>query len=118
MLPGRTGKQVFDLYVNSLDPSLKKGAFCEEEDKLILEEVGQRGCKWSEIAELLPGRTGKQVRRRYENVLDPTIVWTEASESSSTTAWAARLNCNRECCRRIYSENLNVTCDGKVFLLV
>jgi len=115
LLPGRTDNQVRQRYLNRLDPSLKKDAFSGEEDKLIFEQVQQRGCKWSEIAALLPGRTGYQVRRRYENVLDPSIVWTEASESSSTSA---RLNLNRECCRRIYSDNLNVTCDGKVFLLV
>ncbi len=58
-MQGRTGVQVKSRYEYSLDPSLKKGAFSEEEDKLILEEVQQRGRKWSEIAEL----EGPQVER-------------------------------------------------------
>ena len=104
---------------NNLDQTPKKGAFSEEEDMLVLEEVERRGRKWSEIAKLLPGRTCLQVSYRYENHLDPTIVWIEASESTSTRARgchtsAAKVKFDRDCCLRIYHDKLNVTCDCKV----
>ena len=33
--------------------------------------------KWSDIAKLLPGRVGKQIRERWQNHLDPTLKKTE-----------------------------------------
>jgi len=123
LLLGRTPAQVSSRYENHLDPTLKKGAFSEEEDKLVLEEVERRGRKWSEIAKLLPGRTCLQVSYRYENHLDPTIVWIEASESTSTRARgchtsAAKVKFDRDCFLRIYHDKLNVTCDCKVSVCV
>ena len=32
---------------------------------------------WAQVAEKIPGRIGKQVRERWFNQLDPSLVWTE-----------------------------------------
>lgn len=43
-----------------------------------------RQVKWSQVAAQLPGRLGKQVRERWQNHLDPSLVktpWTDAEDS-------------------------------------
>ena len=59
-----------------LKPGLKKGLWTEEEDSVVLEMVQRHGVgniKWSEIAERLPGRIGKQCRERWFNHLDTQV---------------------------------------------
>ncbi|RZC80532.1 hypothetical protein C5167_043109 [Papaver somniferum] len=58
-----------------------KGQWTMEEDRLLVHLVGQFGMrKWSQIAQTLRGRIGKQCRERWHNHLRPNIkkdVWTE-----------------------------------------
>ncbi|KAI3988166.1 hypothetical protein MKX01_011955 [Papaver californicum] len=58
-----------------------KGQWTMEEDRLLVNLVGQFGMrKWSQIAQTLRGRIGKQCRERWHNHLRPNIkkdVWTE-----------------------------------------
>lgn len=57
-----------------LNPSLIKGPWTEEEDKMVLHLVEKNGPqKWTLIAENLPGRIGKQCRERWHNHLNPKI---------------------------------------------
>mmetsp|Transcript_22859 Transcript_22859/g.54262 ORF Transcript_22859/g.54262 Transcript_22859/m.54262 type:complete len:528 (-) Transcript_22859:190-1773(-) len=45
-----------------------------EEDQMIAEHVHRHGTKsWSLLAGQIPGRTGKQMRERWHNQLDPNI---------------------------------------------
>jgi len=44
-----------------------------DEDLRLLELVEKHGEKWSKIASLMKGRTGKQIRDRYVNYLRPNI---------------------------------------------
>ena len=46
---------------------MKKGAWTEEEDKILMSARGKFGNKWAEIAKLLPGRvsTDKQAARHF-----------------------------------------------------
>lgn len=51
---------------------MKRRKFTEEEDKKLkklVEEIGSK--KWEDIAKLMPGRTGRQCRDRYQNYLIP-----------------------------------------------
>lgn len=72
-LPGRSGKQVRERYMNQLNPNLKKKNWTAEEDRLILEEHGRLGNKWSHIAGKLDGRTDNAVKNRYNSTLKRTI---------------------------------------------
>ncbi|KAG6686544.1 hypothetical protein I3842_11G025400 [Carya illinoinensis] len=61
-----------------------KGQWTTEEDRLLIELVQQYGVrKWSHIAQMLPGKMGKQCRERWHNHLRPDIkkdVWSEEED--------------------------------------
>ncbi|CAK8565888.1 unnamed protein product [Lathyrus sativus] len=64
--------------------SLIKGQWSDQEDRKLLKLVKQYGVrKWSQIAEKLEGRAGKQCRERWQNHLRPDIKkdsWSEEEE--------------------------------------
>jgi len=53
-----------------IKPGLVKGPWKPEEDAIILKCLADGITKWSEIAERIAGRIGKQCRERYFNHLD------------------------------------------------
>ena len=53
-----------------LKPGLVKGPWKQEEDAVIIRCLQSGVTKWSEIADHIPGRIGKQCRERYFNHLD------------------------------------------------
>lgn len=60
-----------------------KGPWTKEEDQKIIDCITQNITKWSEIAERVEGRVGKQCRERWFNHLDPTLkksCWTPAED--------------------------------------
>ncbi|KAI5407096.1 hypothetical protein KIW84_053378 [Lathyrus oleraceus] len=60
-----------------------KGQWTVEEDGLLIQLVEQNGLrKWSRIAQMLPGRIGKQCRERWHNHLRPDIkdIWSEEED--------------------------------------
>ena len=55
------------------------------EDEMVLKMVTESGANWQLIAKRMNGRTGKQVRDRYINILDPSInrdPWSEEEDST------------------------------------
>jgi len=64
-LPGRTGKQVRDRFLNKLRPNIRCGDWSTEEDECIVTLCKEIGNRWSLIATHLPGRTEAQVKNRY-----------------------------------------------------
>ncbi|CAN0178290.1 unnamed protein product, partial [Ectocarpus sp. 8 AP-2014] len=50
-----------------------KGPWTTEEDQIIFDCINEKMTRWSEIAELVEGRVGKQCRERWFNHLDPTL---------------------------------------------
>jgi len=51
-----------------------KNPWSREEDEQVLELVARFGVKsWSALAVHLPGRSGKQIRERWHNQLDPSV---------------------------------------------
>ena len=50
-----------------LQPGLVKGPWTKEEDQIIIDCIEAGITKWSEIAERIPGRIGKQCRERWFN---------------------------------------------------
>ncbi|KAM1451836.1 hypothetical protein ACFX2I_038900 [Malus domestica] len=69
-----------------------KGQWTTEEDRLLIQLVEQFGVrKWSHIAQMLPGRIGKQCRERWHNHLRPDIkkdTWSEEEDKTLIQAHA------------------------------
>lgn len=63
---GRTSKQCRERWFNHLDPSLKRGNYTAEEDRLIVEQQALLGNRWSVISGMLPGRTEDMVKIRFK----------------------------------------------------
>ncbi|XP_028796893.1 transcription factor MYB101-like [Neltuma alba] len=58
----RCGKSCRLRWANHLRPNLKKGAFSQEEEQLIVELHAKLGNKWARMASLLPGRTDNEIK--------------------------------------------------------
>ncbi|KAL5813864.1 hypothetical protein ACOSQ4_024505 [Xanthoceras sorbifolium] len=72
--------------------SIVKGQWTIDEDRLLIRLVEQYGIrKWSHIAQMLPGRIGKQCRERWHNHLRPDIkkdTWSEEEDKALIEAHA------------------------------
>jgi hypothetical protein len=69
----RSDVQCLHRWQKVLRPGLVKGPWTQEEDGIIIQCMEQGIVKWSEVAERIEGRIGKQCRERWYNHLDPTI---------------------------------------------
>lgn len=68
-LPGRTGKQCRERWLNHLQDGIRKGFWTPAEDQIIIEEQAKRGNRWSVIARMLPGRSDNAVKNRFNATL-------------------------------------------------
>jgi len=59
--------------IKRINPINKKGKWSQEEDQLLLRLINEYGRNWSKITKHFNSRTGKQVRDRYVNILDPNV---------------------------------------------
>ncbi|CAM9836067.1 unnamed protein product, partial [Laminaria digitata] len=64
LFAGRTSKQCRERWCHHLNPTINKGAYSPEEDKIIVETQARLGNKWSQIAARLPGRTENSIKIR------------------------------------------------------
>ncbi|XP_078169256.1 transcription factor MYB118-like [Carex rostrata] len=73
-----------NLSKNKKKTNMVKGQWTLEEDRRLIKLVEKHGIrKWSHIAQMLPGRIGKQCRERWHNHLRPNIKkdsWTEEED--------------------------------------
>jgi hypothetical protein len=70
--PGKAAQQIAERWSKVVGPSLVKGSWTRHEDQEIIAFVREFGTKnWTKLADLLPGRIGKQCRERWRNHLDP-----------------------------------------------
>lgn len=100
----RTDAQCSERWEKVLKLGLRKGPWTPAEDDIVRTAVESGSCcscapspggsaspaastianpNWAEVARLLPGRLTKQVRERWQNHLDPSLVkspWTEAED--------------------------------------
>lgn len=81
---GRTDVQCLHRWQKVLNPQLVKGPWTEQEDLKVLHLVLEKGAsKWTQIAQHLEGRIGKQCRERWHNHLNPMIkkdAWTKEEQ--------------------------------------
>eukprot|EP00183_Erythrolobus_madagascarensis_P002180 CAMPEP_0185849122 /NCGR_PEP_ID=MMETSP1354-20130828/3739_1 /TAXON_ID=708628 /ORGANISM="Erythrolobus madagascarensis, Strain CCMP3276" /LENGTH=575 /DNA_ID=CAMNT_0028549603 /DNA_START=181 /DNA_END=1908 /DNA_ORIENTATION=+ len=71
-IPGRTGKQARERWLNQLNPELTRRAWTREEDMVIMEMHAKVGNRWSEIAKhpkLRGRRTDNSVKNRYNTTI-------------------------------------------------
>jgi hypothetical protein len=87
LVPGRTKSQCKSRWVGALDPivgrasSSRKGKWTEIEDSELKDAVQTLGDEdWDAIAVLVPGRTRKQCKYRWNDAVDPCIVLTGGSK--------------------------------------
>ena len=64
-LPGRTGKQCRERWMNQLDPQLNKDNWTPQEDALLLMSQRRFGNQWSKIMQFLPRRSCNAVKNRF-----------------------------------------------------
>ena len=71
---GRTPIQCLHRWTKILKPGLIKGPWTIEQDRKLLDWVNKEGpCQWSQCAEFISGRSGKQCRERWFNTLNPKV---------------------------------------------
>jgi hypothetical protein len=73
ILPQRTAKQCRERWFNNLDPSVTKGIWTPEEDRLIFEAYLKQGPKWAAIAQSVPGRTDNAIKNRWNASISKRI---------------------------------------------
>ena len=66
-VPGRMGKQCRERWCNYLDPSIRKGPWTDEEDRVLVEKQKVMGNKWTQIAKLIPGRPQAVIKNRWNS---------------------------------------------------
>lgn len=74
LLPGKTTIQCLMRWKEVVKPGLIKGHWSSEEDKKLIDYVKQYGfADFSKCTKFIEGRTKKQIKDRWKNVLSPFI---------------------------------------------
>jgi hypothetical protein len=71
-LPGRSAIQCSARY-KRIRPGIIKGSWTDEEDKQLMDLLKKFGKNWSLISKYMTSRSGKQIRDRFLNALDPAL---------------------------------------------
>lgn len=69
IIPGRSGKQCRERWLNNLHPEIKRGKWTAEEDNKLFELHKEFGSAWSKISTHLQGRTENCVKNRFYSTL-------------------------------------------------
>ncbi|CAN6185060.1 unnamed protein product [Urochloa humidicola] len=94
----RCGKSCRLRWINYLRPDLKRGAFSQEEEDLIIHLHSMLGNKWSQIAAQLSGRTDNEVKNFWNSYIkkklrqrgiDPATHKPLAESTTTTTSRTA-----------------------------
>jgi hypothetical protein len=76
-MPSNSAQECQDRWTRFLKPGSRKGQWTDAEDRFVMDAVTnsieEPFTRWSDLAQQLPGRVGKQVRDRWVNHLNPAI---------------------------------------------
>lgn len=67
-MEGRSVRQCRDRYRHYLSPNINQKEWSEEEDRLLMEKVGNIGCKWKKMEKFFENRNEIQIRNRYYQI--------------------------------------------------
>lgn len=88
---GRSAKECHERWIRYLKPGVRKGQWTDHEDAIVMEAVStsseQPFTRWSDLAQRLPGRVGKQIRDRWVNHLNPSINHLPFSREDDLLLW-------------------------------
>lgn len=88
---GKTAKECHERWIRYLKPGVRKGQWTDQEDAIVTEAVTtsseQPFTRWSDLAQQLPGRVGKQIRDRWVNHLNPNINHLPFSREDDLLLW-------------------------------
>ncbi|MBA0762500.1 hypothetical protein Gotri_012101 [Gossypium trilobum] len=80
----RCGKSCRLRWINYLRPDLKRGAFCPQEEDLIIHLHSILGNRWSQIAARLPGRTDNEIKNFWNSTLKKRLKTTTTTPTCSS----------------------------------
>lgn len=87
----KTAKECHERWIRYLKPGVRKGQWTDHEDAIVIEAVTtsseQPFTRWSDLAQRLPGRVGKQIRDRWVNHLNPNINHLPFSREDDLLLW-------------------------------
>jgi hypothetical protein len=87
----KTAKECHERWIRYLKPGVRKGQWTDHEDAIVVEAVSssaeQPFTRWSDLAQKLPGRVGKQIRDRWVNHLNPNINHMPFSKEDDLLLW-------------------------------
>nr|URY18928.1 MYB protein [Zanthoxylum bungeanum] len=80
----RCGKSCRLRWINYLRPDLKRGAFSQQEEELIIHFHSLLGNRWSQIAARLPGRTDNEIKNFWNSTIKKRLKNLSSSNSTSS----------------------------------
>ena len=90
---GRSAKECHDRWIRYVKPGARKGQWTDQEDAIVMEAVitssEQPFTRWTDLAQQLPGRVGKQIRDRWVNHLNPKINHLPFTRDDDMLLWEA-----------------------------
>ena len=102
----KSAKECHERWIRYLKPGVRKGQWTDHEDAIVVDVVTssaeQPFTRWSDLAQKLPGRVGKQIRDRWVNHLNPNINHMPFSKEDVSDGCVASA---RFCCTLIHFAN-------------
>ena len=81
--PHATAAQCQNRWSKSLDPTLRRGNWTEEEEDRLRKAVAGYGSSWVQVASTISGRTNDQCRERWHEQINSSTeksTWTKAED--------------------------------------
>eukprot|EP01017_Pseudomicrothorax_dubius_P006398 TRINITY_DN11817_c0_g1_i1.p1 TRINITY_DN11817_c0_g1~~TRINITY_DN11817_c0_g1_i1.p1 ORF type:complete len:556 (-),score=120.23 TRINITY_DN11817_c0_g1_i1:140-1807(-) len=85
LIPGRSGKQCRERWLNNLNPVIKRGNWTEPEDELLFKLFMKHGSSWSKIAKHFDGRTENCIKNRFYSTMRKVKAAKVKKEHTTTT---------------------------------